>query len=181
MTLFSVKELASACEMTVEWILQEKVHDKKILLVPVMDGGLMYFSAIAQVLRRRGVEFDYQSVYVSGYMADGIMADDPQILKPFVGVWDDHFVVVMDDVFDTGKSALLLADMLLRGHGIQDFNLRMSFLINKKRTLGHNFRVGGVSCRAALLTKNENDWLVGFGMDTDLHNRGDKEIWIKKI
>lgn len=171
-------ELNEYYESIVFYIRNKMLGSKKpILFVPVLDGGLYLFYQVVKTMEKDWPEkkFDYQTVAVKSYKQDGEQSKI-EMTKPFVGDWKNHFVVILDDVYDSGKTSEFVIDHLLDGHGIHPNNLCFISLVNKHHQKSR-FRLHGIDVYASFSAQKDR-WLVGCGMDSNLLRRWDKRIWL---
>lgn len=167
------------------WLLdQMNLHNKdKLLIVPILDGSLPFFSMIISGLTSNSIPFDYATLAIKGYKdnkqqdvykIDGLNAIS---LKDF----GDHLVVIVDDILDTGKTLRVafsyLQEMGFRGEDIVAvFVGRKLFLGSEENSVVFDNKIEIYS----LFKFPREGWIVGFGMDDNGRCRGLPDIGVKE-
>ena len=174
------------------WICEQlkDSNKEKILLVPIMDGGLPFYSEISERLRWGDFQsFDYQSIWASHYDTNK-RQKGVTIHKTLIkDVWKDHLIVLLDDIYDTGGLISSVVSDLVNNRGYVSQQIICCFVGSKnvldKKISEHEFHLihgqpfnkHSIPCYS--IFDFPPGWIVGFGMDDKLYNRGKMQIEVK--
>lgn len=102
-------------------------------------------------------------------------------------VWADHLIVLLNNIYDTGELIASVVSDLVYGSGYNPNQIICCFVgskgvIDKKISthefqLLHPFNKHSISCYS--IFDFPVGWIVGFGMDDKLYNRGVMQIEVK--
>lgn len=138
------------------------------LLISVMDGALPFASELQRILAERQCRFQYATIQVSSYV--GTVAGDLTVNSPPKIPVTDRNVVIVDDVCDTGATALAIKKLFI-SQGAQ--SVKTMVLVNK---------VQQRSCSEADpdfvgVTVPPDAFIIGTGMDYEGLLRNILGVW----
>ena len=165
MKSYILKELISedrakkrVAELAVE--LDQLYLDKDPLLVGILNGG---FILCADLVRKMSLGPEVDFIRVASYGNDTNGAELKILLDLNLDIKDRH-VLLVEDIVDSGRTLAMLMDRLLAR---KPASLNICAMVNKKSR-----RECLVSVGIAGFEINNNDFLVGCGMDYAGKHRG---------
>ncbi|MCA9857090.1 MAG: hypothetical protein KC458_07415 [Dehalococcoidia bacterium] len=172
--LWTREQIADGVEAIAEELVTTYGDAPTVNLVPVMTGGLHFAAALSSALERRAPgKWLISPVFAAAYVADGDVTT-PSIEFPagFEGRVDAAApVVVVDDLLDSGTTMAALVSLLSeRSAG----PVRVAVLIERDRE-----REVFPHADFCAFHVHEDDWLVGFGMDTGRRFRGLDAVYVR--
>lgn len=190
--LFERGEIKQGVHQCGAWLCSKfKQSDKKhILLVPIMDGGLPFYAEIAEKLSwGEFPAYDFQSIWASHYDTNKRQKGVTIHKTLTKDVWDNHLIVLLDDICDTGELMGSVVSDLVNNGGYTLQQIICCFVGSKnvldKKISEHEFQLlhgwplnkHSISCYSVF--DFPPGWIVGFGMDDKLYNRGKMCIEVK--
>ena len=172
--LWTHEQIAEGVDAIADALVSTYRDSPTVNLVPVMTGGMHFAAALSSALERRAPgKWLISPVFAAAYVADGSVTT-PSIEFPagFGGRVDaDAPMVVVDDLLDSGTTmAALVARLSERSGG----PVRVAVLIERDRE-----REAFPHADFCAFHVREDDWLVGFGMDTGRRFRGLDAVYVR--
>ena len=168
-TLFSAREIkrrvaAVALEM-------QNLIDESVVLVPVLKGAFIFSADLIRLMFDFGIDPAVEFIEVSSYRNATERNGMPNVRRSISPeAIEGKTALIIDDICDTGETLRFVSKELLT-LGAKD--VRTCVLINKNHRRSSDlidytpdyvgFNVG-------------EDWVVGYGMDTQEHYRGSPEV-----
>ncbi len=143
-------------------------EEDEVLIVPVMDGSLMFAS---HLILNLNFPLKVQSTKISSYDANTSSSLDPKIICniPPEKI-KDRKILIIEDLVDTGTTLNRMYDYLLDNGAI---DVKICILFNKdvpNRHLKFNIDFQGFNI--------PNEWVAGFGVDSQGYFRNLKDFGI---
>jgi len=150
--------------------ISEDYKDKRPLLVGILKGSFIFLADLAREIDPDiGAQIDFMEV--SSYGAGKESSGDPKIVKDVSQDIRGRNVIVVEDIVDTGYSfATLLAILKSRG----PLSLKTCALLSKpdRREVDVPIDYLGFTIK--------DEWVEGYGLDTDQDFRGLPDIVFRK-
>ena len=164
--LWSSVQVQSAIQLVAKAIHQSYAPHESVNLVPVLTGGMPFGTSLAMELERLAPgKWRLAPIFASSYSGDGMVgAPVIEIPQKFGESVDFQApVIIIDDLLDTGATMNVLVHRM-KQCGFEQ--VAVCVLVDKpfrrKNDLTPDFRA---------LVSPSDAWLVGYGMDTQMHYR----------
>ncbi len=145
---------------------------KKLVAICVLNGGYIFFSDLSKALWNAGLaDFEVDFVRISSYGASKISSEKPILTKDIETKIQGKDVLIVDDIIETGHTHNFLMEHLL----IQKpSSIKICALLSKP------LRKINIEPDYFGFEVDVNDWVEGYGMDTEALGRGRGDI-IKRL
>ena len=172
--VWSSEQVSKGVEQIAESIIKEFGDAPLVNLIPVLTGGLHFCAALSSELERRApAKWLIAPVFSMAYVGDGVLSE-PKIEFPSgfdLRVDPDSPTIIVDDLLDSGTTLAALSN-LLRQKSLHPIKIAVLVERNRKRS-------GIQHADFSALNADEDDWLVGFGMDSERRYRGLDAIYVR--
>ena len=172
--LYSKEEVLSAVGSLAKSIVEYYDRTNTVNVVPVMTGGMQFAAALLSELEKtRPGKWLVSPIFASAYSGDEVLTEPTiEFPKTFDNRVDfDAPTVVVDDLLDTGTTMVrLMKDIQLKGMQKVD----LAVLIDRKRS-----QLKDVTPRFCGFQLESEQWLVGFGMDSEQRYRGLEAVYVQ--
>lgn len=138
--------------------------------VPVLNGGLVWFTVVAQAMERIGWERNGMIVApTKAELYKGNVRQE-EITVSVTGsrhLFEKRKVVCFDDIVDGGTTRQHVAAVMVRNMGVRAKDIFWCPMLSKER-----WRVGRNADLVGLWIADDAPWLAGMGMDYNGRHRG---------
>ena len=172
--LYSKREVLSAVASLAKSIAEYYDGLNTVNVVPVMTGGMQFAAALLSELEKiRPGKWLVSPIFASAYSGDAILTE-PTI--EFPQTFDNRVdfnapTVVVDDLLDTGTTMVrLMKNIQLKGMKKVD----LAVLIDRERSQPKD-----IIPRFCGFQLKSEQWLVGFGMDSEQRYRGLEAVYVQ--
>lgn len=124
-----------------------------LTIVPILSGSIVF---LADLIRELPVRMKIAMVHVSTYPGERVVAGEPRMVLEIVGEVSGRHVLVVDDIFDTGRTLRTVHAMILQR---QPASLRTAVLLRKRDKAPRDIRVDFVGFDI------DDLFVVGYGLD----------------
>lgn len=156
--LISSKEIQIAVKNTAE-ILSKEYGDKNPTIVAVLKGSICF---LADLIRHLDFAFTVEFVQVQSYGMHGTTPQEAKMVHFPLSIKGKN-VLLLDDIFDTGKTLSLVQKSLYK---LEPLDIRTLVLLEKKKSEKRESAVD-----RSLFTI-EDLFVVGYGLDFKEQYRG---------
>jgi len=150
---------------------EQQIHDKlgglapKIIddlgssftVVPILTGGFIFAADLCRALFRAGADPEIDFLQLASYGEARESSGSVRIVKDLTAPVEGQTILIVDDVFDTGRSIQFAID-LLRGRGASRIATCVAVRKEKPRPVAADVDY-------ALFETGGEAFLVGYGMD----------------
>lgn len=136
----------------------------RVTFVPVMTGAMVF---CADLVRQVSLQLKIATVRISSYPGDAIRSQGARLIEAQLDAVADSYVVLVDDILDSGNTLRLLIPLLQRHRPIE---LRTCVLLRKNRPQAHAVPVDYVGFDIP------DEFVVGYGLDWDDYYRNLPDI-----
>ena len=149
-------------------ILSEEYRDKKPVVIGVLKGVVVFY---ADMIRQLKIPCEMDFMWVSSY--HGTTSGEMIVRKDISSDIKGRHVVILEDIFDSGKSLDFTYKHLLQK---EPASLRICTLLDKP-----GGRKPGITLKADVVGfEIPNEFVVGYGLDYDEHYRNLPYIGVLK-
>jgi hypoxanthine phosphoribosyltransferase len=124
-----------------------------LTIVPVLSGSIVF---LADLIRELPLRMKIAMVHVSTYPGERVVAGEPRMVLQIVGDVRGRHVLVVDDIFDTGRTLRKVHATILQR---QPASLRTAVLLRKRDKVPRDIRVDFVGFDI------DDLFVVGYGLD----------------
>jgi hypoxanthine phosphoribosyltransferase len=124
-----------------------------LTIVPILSGSIVF---LADLIRELPVRMKIAMVHVSTYPGERVLAGEPRTVAEIVGEVSGRHVLVVDDIFDTGRTLRKVHAMISER---QPASLRTAVLLRKRDKAPRDIRVDFVGFDI------DDLFVVGYGLD----------------
>jgi hypoxanthine phosphoribosyltransferase len=124
-----------------------------LTIVPVLSGSIVF---LADLIRELPVKMKIAMVHVSTYPGERVVASEPRMLLQVAGEVEDRHVLVVDDIFDTGRTLRKVHATILQR---QPASLRTVVLLRKRDKAPRDIHVDFIGFDI------DDLFVVGYGLD----------------
>ena len=164
--VWSSVQVRSAIQLVANAINQSYASHESVNLVPVLTGGMPFGTSLAMELERLAPgKWRLAPIFASSYSGDEMVgASFIEIPQKFGESVDFQApVILIDDILDTGTTMDALVDRM-KQCGFAQVAVRV--LVDKPSA-----RKNDLTPDFTALVSPSDAWLVGYGMDTQMHYR----------
>lgn len=156
--LYSAEAIALRVDQLASDIAARHLDD--LMVVAVLKGSFIFAADLIRALHRRGLEPEIDFVYLASYDGERVSRGEVRVLRDVESDIKGRNVVIVDDIFDSGRTLSFAKALLAEGGARQ---VLTCVLVDKqvKRASAITPDFIGFSCPPV--------FVVGYGMD--LHNR----------
>ena len=156
--LYSAEAIALRVDQLASDIAARRLDD--LMVVAVLKGSFIFAADLIRALHRHGLEPEIDFVYLASYDGEQVSRGEVRVLRDVESDIKGRNVVIVDDIFDSGRTLAFAKALLAEGGARQ---VLTCVLVDKqvKRASAITPDFIGFSCPPV--------FVVGYGMD--LHNR----------
>ena len=156
--LYSEEAIALRVDQLAGDIAARRLDD--LMVVAVLKGSFIFAADLIRALHRHGLEPEIDFVYLASYDGEQVSRGEVRVLRDVESDIKGRNVVIVDDIFDSGRTLAFAKALLAEGGARQ---VLTCVLVDKqvKRASAITPDFIGFSCPPV--------FVVGYGMD--LHNR----------
>ena len=156
--LYSEEAIALRVDQLASDIAARRLDD--LMVVAVLKGSFIFAADLIRALHRQGLEPEIDFVYLASYDGERVSRGEVRVLRDVESDIKGRNVVIVDDIFDSGRTLAFAKALLAEGGARQ---VLTCVLVDKqvKRASAITPDFIGFSCPPV--------FVVGYGMD--LHNR----------
>ena len=156
--LYSEEAIALRVDQLASDIAARRLDD--LMVVAVLKGSFIFAADLIRALHRHGLEPEIDFVYLASYDGEQVSRGEVRVLRDVESDIKGRNVVIVDDIFDSGRTLAFAKALLAEGGARQ---VLTCVLVDKqvKRASAITPDFIGFSCPPV--------FVVGYGMD--LHNR----------
>jgi hypoxanthine phosphoribosyltransferase len=156
--LYSAEAIALRVDQLAGDIAARRLDD--LMVVAVLKGSFIFAADLIRALHRHGLEPEIDFVYLASYDGEQVSRGEVRVLRDVESDIKGRNVVIVDDIFDSGRTLAFAKALLAEGGARQ---VLTCVLVDKqvKRASAITPDFIGFSCPPV--------FVVGYGMD--LHNR----------
>jgi hypoxanthine phosphoribosyltransferase len=156
--LYSAEAIALRVDQLASDIAARRLDD--LMVVAVLKGSFIFAADLIRALHRHGLEPEIDFVYLASYDGKRVSRGEVRVLRGVESDIKGRNVVIVDDIFDSGRTLAFAKALLAEGGARQ---VLTCVLVDKqvKRACAITPDFIGFSCPPV--------FVVGYGMD--LHNR----------
>ena len=156
--LYSAEAIALRVDQLAGDIAARRLDD--LMVVAVLKGSFIFAADLIRALHRHGLEPEIDFVYLASYDGKRVSRGEVRVLRGVESDIKGRNVVIVDDIFDSGRTLAFAKALLAEGGARQ---VLTCVLVDKqvKRASAITPDFIGFSCPPV--------FVVGYGMD--LHNR----------
>ena len=172
--LYSKREVLSAVASLAKSIAEYYDGFNTVNVVPVMTGGMQFAAALLSELEKiQPGKWLVSPIFASAYSGDEVLTEPTiEFPKTFDNRVDFNApTVVVDDLLDTGTTMTkLMKNIQLKGMQKVD----LAVLIDRERSQPKD-----IIPRFCGFQLKSEQWLVGFGMDSEQRYRGLEAVYVQ--
>jgi hypoxanthine phosphoribosyltransferase len=145
----------------VEAMVKEIAADFKgdeLIVIGVLKGSFMFLADLVRHLYRHGVPLLIDFLQVSSYGSDTVSSGKIVMIHDIATDIEDKYVLLADDILDTGRTSAFLKDHLSR---MKPASLKTCMFLDKPKRRAVPFKVDYVGFRVP------DAFIVGYGLDFD--------------
>jgi hypoxanthine phosphoribosyltransferase len=156
--LYSAEAIAARVDQLARDIAARRLDD--LMVVAVLKGSFIFAADLIRALHRHGLKPEIDFVYLASYDGERVSRGEVRVLRDVESDIKGRNVVIVDDIFDSGRTLTFAKALLAEGGARQ---VLTCVLVDKqvKRACAITPDFIGFSCPPV--------FVVGYGMD--LHNR----------
>ena len=156
--LYSEEAIALRVDQLASDIAARRLDD--LMVVAVLKGSFIFAADLIRALHRQGLNPEIDFVYLASYDGERVSRGEVRVLRDVESDIKGRNVVIVDDIFDSGRTLAFAKALLAEGGARQ---VLTCVLVDKqvKRASAITPDFIGFSCPPV--------FVVGYGMD--LHNR----------
>jgi hypoxanthine phosphoribosyltransferase len=156
--LYSAEAIALRVDQLARDIAARRLDD--LMVVAVLKGSFIFAADLIRALHRHGLEPEIDFVYLASYDGERVSRGEVRVLRDVESDIKGRNVVIVDDIFDSGRTLAFAKALLAEGGARQ---VLTCVLVDKQVTRASAITPDfiGFSCPPV--------FVVGYGMD--LHNR----------
>ena len=156
--LYSEEAIALRVDQLASDIAARRLDD--LMVVAVLKGSFIFAADLIRALHRQGLKPEIDFVYLASYDGERVSRGEVRVLRDVESDIKGRNVVIVDDIFDSGRTLAFAKALLAEGGARQ---VLTCVLVDKqvKRASAITPDFIGFSCPPV--------FVVGYGMD--LHNR----------
>lgn len=156
--LYSAEEIAARVDQLASDIAARRLDD--LMVIAVLKGSFIFAADLIRALHRHGLKPEIDFVYLASYDGKRVSRGEVRVLRDVESDIKGRNVVIVDDIFDSGRTLAFAKALLAEGGAGQ---VLTCVLVDKqvKRASAITPDFIGFSCPPV--------FVVGYGMD--LHNR----------
>lgn len=149
-------------------VIAKKYKGKKLLIVGVLKGAFKITADLTSELHRQGLtDLEISFITMKSYLT-GTRADyEPKIVQDMDMNPDKRYVLLLDDVLDTGRSLQIVHELIKTRRAI---SVESFVLLDKPERRKVDYKADYVGFTIP------NVWVQGYGMDTQEIGRGEPNI-----
>ena len=140
--------------------------DRGLTLVPILSGSIIF---LADLIRELPLKMKIALVQLSTYPGSSVTAQEPRTLMELSGEVRGRHVLVVDDIFDTGRTIRTVHAMIAEQ---QPVSMRTAVLLRKPSKAPPDVSVDFVGFDI------DDLFVVGYGLDYDDHYRNFPHIGV---
>lgn len=147
-----------------------ELHNEFPLFLVVLNGAFMFAS---DLLKEINIPCEISFIKVSSYTGTSSSGN----VSELIGLNEDvnnRTVVIVEDIVDTGNTLERII-AVLNNKKVKQFKIAAAFL--KPSSFKKNIKLDYVGL-SLKFKKNENDFVVGYGLDYDGLGRNEKSIYV---
>ena len=141
-------------------------EDKKPILIGVLNGGFIF---LADLIRHIDVDLEIDFIRISSYGDQQESTGHVKVLKPLSADISGRYVIVVEDIVDSGLSVKFLNKMMLAFNPAQ---LKFATLLHKPSRTVANIKMDYVGFEI------EDKYVVGYGLDDQQFKRNLRDIYV---
>lgn len=141
-------------------------RDKKPILIGVLNGGFIF---LADLIRHIDTDLEIDFIRISSYGDQQESSGHVKVLKPLSADISGRYVVVVEDIVDSGLSVKFLNKMMLAFNPAQ---LKFATLLHKPSKTVANIKMDYVGFEI------EDKYVVGYGLDDKQFKRNLRDIYV---
>lgn len=162
----SSEQITSSLEQVAGRINNDYKEQKPPVLLIIMTGGFIF---AADLMRKLNMDCRVESITVSSYVGDQ-SSNKIKVVNGITGDLSGENVIVIDEIADSG---LTLSEVKKIVSQMGAASVKSAVLIDKP----HCHKVDTAVDYAAIVM-NDDNFIVGYGLDYDGYGRGLKDIFI---
>lgn len=143
-------------------------EDTGLILVPILSGSIIF---LADLIRHLPMKMKLGLITVSSYAGATTESQGPTLSMDLDVDIEDHHVLVIDDILDTGKTLRFVKDKLNKR---KPRSIRTAVLLRKPEKAPPDLDADFVGFEIA------DEFVVGYGLDYDDHYRNFPHIAVLK-
>jgi hypoxanthine phosphoribosyltransferase len=156
--LYSAEAIAVRIDQLARDIAARRLDD--LMVVAVLKGSFIFAADLIRALHRHGLKPEIDFIYLASYDGERVSRGEVRVLRGVESDLRGRNVVIVDDIFDSGRTLAFAKALLLEGGAARVLTcVLVDKEVKRASTIAPDFI--GFSCPPV--------FVVGYGMD--LHNR----------
>lgn len=147
-----------------------RMREKPDVLLCVLTGSLPFFS---DLIKHLDFDFEIDFIKIRTYIRNGFQDKNCMLWGPFDIDLKDKNVLVVEDIVDSGWTLNALYQNIQGVHSPR--GIRFVSLLKRKEAKLDTEKIKLDYC----FEVENNDWLIGYGLDDNQKKRNLKDIYIK--